>query len=235
LCHVISSTNFHGWKGRRTYHDDDAAGECFRAYDNAKQSYEDHSKFLSTQQRYSRLFALSRTDYKGWAKGLKHCGYATNPNYASQLIQIIEVYRLNLYDKATSYDRFMAHHSAEDRPGPDGTYHIIKYYNKNYYVIAKGGDTFKSLSKELGISVRKLAKYNERSRKDRLEAGDIIYLKKKRKKATKNYKDKFHVVKANESMYTISQKYGIRLKSLYDKNNLPPYYQINVGDKLLVY
>ena len=102
----------HGWKGRRTYHDDDAAGECFRAYDNAKQSYEDHSKFLSTQQRYSRLFALSRTDYKGWAKGLKHCGYATNPNYASQLIQIIEVYRLNLYDKATSYDRFMAHHSA---------------------------------------------------------------------------------------------------------------------------
>lgn len=129
----------------------------------------------------------------------------------------------------------MAHHSAEDRPGPDGTYHIIKYYNKNYYVIAKGGDTFKSLSKELGISVRKLAKYNERSRKDRLEAGDIIYLKKKRKKATKNYKDKFHVVKANESMYTISQKYGIRLKSLYDKNNLPPYYQINVGDKLLVY
>ena len=100
----------------------------------------------------------------------------------------------------------MAHHSAEDRPGPDGTYHIIKYYNKNYYVIAKGGDTFKSLSKELGISVRKLAKYNERSRKDRLEAGDIIYLKKKRKKATKNYKDKFHVVKANESMYTISQE-----------------------------
>ena len=225
----------HGWKGRRTYHDDDAAGECFRAYDNAKQSYDDHSKFLITQQRYSRLFALSRTDYKGWAKGLKQCGYATNPNYASQLIQIIEVYRLNLYDKATSYDRFMAHHSAEDRPGPDGTYHIIKYYNKNYYVIAKEGDTFKSLSKELGISVRKLAKYNERSRKDRLEAGDIIYLKKKRKKATKNYKDKFHVVKANESMYTISQKYGIRLKSLYDKNNLPPYYQINVGDKLLVY
>ena len=102
-------------------------------------------------------------------------------------------------------------------------------------MIAKDGDTFKSLSKELGISVRKLAKYNERSRKDRLEVGDIIYLKKKRKKATKNYKDKFHVVKANESMYTISQKYGIRLKSLYKKNHLSPDYQIKVGDTLRVY
>ena len=225
----------HGWNGRRTYHDDDEAGECFRAYDNAKQSYEDHSKFLSTQSRYARLFNLSRTDYKGWAKGLKQCGYATNPQYASKLIQIIEFYNLSKYDKATSYDRFMAHHAAEDRPGPDGNFHIIKAYNNNYYVIAKSGDTFKGLAKELGISARKLAKYNERSRKDILAQGDVVYLKKKRSKATKQYKNRLHVVKANESMYSIAQKYGIRLKSLYKKNGLTPEYQIQVGDRLIVY
>lgn len=225
----------HGWTGRRTFHDDDEAGECFRAYDNAKQSYEDHSRFLATQSRYARLFELSRSDYRGWARGLKQCGYATNPQYASKLIQIIELYSLNQFDKATSYDRFMAHHSSEDRPGPDGTLHTIKAYNRNYYVIAKAGDTFKSLSREVGISSRKLAKYNERSRNDELAVGDVVYLKKKQKKAEKRYKHVPHTVKTNESLYSIAQKYGIRLKSLYKKNRLPADYQIQVGDKLRVY
>lgn len=225
----------HGWTGRTSYHDDDARGECFRAYDNAKQSYEDHSRFLATQSRYARLFSLGRTDYKGWAHGLKACGYATNPQYASKLIQIIELYNLNQYDSAKSYDRFMAQHSSEEKPAADGNIHIIKAYNKNYYVIARAGDTFKSLSKELGISKRKLARYNERHYKNQLANGDVIYLKKKRSKATKEYKRVPHVVKANESMYTIAQRYGITLKSLYMKNHLSPDYQIQVGDTLRVY
>ena len=226
----------HGWTGRRTYHDDDARGECFRAYDNARQSYEDHSRFLATQSRYARLFSLHRTDYKGWARGLKACGYATNPQYSSKLIQIIELYGLNKYDRATSYDRFMAHHASEEKPGPDGIMHVIKAYNNNYYIISKTGDTFKALGKELGISGRKLAHFNERRYKDRLNTGDVVYLKKKRKKAEKAFKGKWHTVKNGESMYTISQKYGIRLKSLYKKNKLDPNeYSINVGDRLKVY
>lgn len=225
----------HGWTGRRVYHDDDAAGECFRAYDNAKQSYEDHSRFLATQSRYARLFSLARTDYRGWSHGLKQCGYATNPQYGTKLIQIIELYGLYTFDKADRYDRFMAKHASEDRPGPDGTMHVIKAYNENYYVMAKKGDTFKSLSKELGISSRRLAKYNERRHKDVLSAGDVVYLKKKRTKAEKTFKNVPHTVKAGESMYSIAQKYGIRLKSLYKKNKLTPDYEINVGDKLKVY
>lgn len=225
----------HGWTGRRTYHDDDARSECFRAYDNAKQSYEDHSRFLATQSRYARLFSLKRTDYRSWARGLKACGYATNPQYATKLIQIIELYNLNKFDHATSYDRFMAKHASEDKPAPDGTMHVIKAYNKNYYVIARKGDTFMELSRETGISARKLARYNERRRKDVLAQGDVVYLKKKRKKAEKNFKRKPHVVKSDESTYSIAQKYGIRLKSLYKMNHLAPDYQIQVGDKLRVY
>lgn len=225
----------HGWTGKRTYHDDDAAGECYRAYDNARQSYEDHSRFLATQSRYARLFSLKRTDYRGWARGLKQCGYATNPQYASKLTQIIELYGLNKYDRATTYDRFIAKHASEESPGPDGVRYVIKAYNDNYYVIAKKGETFKSLGKELGISGRKLAKYNERDKRETLDDGDVIYLKKKRNKAERNFKNRPHTVKAGESMYSIAQKYGIRLKSLYKKNRLSPDYNIRVGDKLRVY
>lgn len=225
----------HGWTGRRVFHDDDERGECFRAYDNPRQSFEDHSRFLATQSRYARLFNYARTDYKSWARGLKQCGYATNPQYASKLIQIIELYNLNLYDKAKKFDQFMVKHSTEDGVAPDGNFHVIKAYNKNYYVIARKGDSFQSLSKELCIGKRKLAKYNERSYKEELAAGDVIYLKKKRKKATKEYKNRPHIVQIGESMYLISQKYGIRLSSLYKKNHLSPDYQINVGDKLRVY
>ena len=225
----------HGWTGRRVFHDDDERGECFRAYDNPRQSFEDHSRFLATQSRYARLFNYSRTDYKSWARGLKQCGYATNPQYASKLIQIIELYNLNLYDKAKKFDQFMVKHSTEDGVAPDGNFHVIKAYNQNYYVIARKGDSFQSLSKELCIGKRKLAKYNERSYKEELAAGDVIYLKKKRKKATKEYKNRPHIVQNGESMYLISQKYGIRLSSLYKKNHLSPDYQIKVGDKLRVY
>lgn len=225
----------HGWTGRRVFHDDDERGECFRAYDNPRQSFEDHSRFLATQSRYARLFNYARTDYKSWARGLKQCGYATNPQYASKLIQIIELYNLNQYDKAKKFDQFMVKHSTEDGVAPDGNFHVIKAYNKNYYVIARNGDSFQSLSKELCIGNRKLAKYNERSYKEELAAGDVIYLKKKRKKATKEYKNRPHIVQNGESMYLISQKYGIRLSSLYKKNHLSPDYQIKVGDKLRVY
>lgn len=225
----------HGWSGRRTFHDDDERNECFRAYENARQSYEDHSRFLSTQSRYARLFSYSRTDYKSWARGLKQCGYATNPQYATKLIQIIELYNLNKLDKASSYDRFMVKHSAEDLERIDGNVHIIKSYNKNYYVIARKGDTFKSLSNELGIGKRKLARYNERDYKDTLAEGDVVYLKKKRKKAAKEYKHVPHIVKNGDSMYSIAQRYGIRLSSLYKKNHLDADYQIKVGDKLRVY
>ena len=226
----------HGWTGRSVYHDDDARNECFRAYDNVLQSYEDHSKFLRYNVRYNSLFTLQRTDYRGWAQGLKACGYATNPRYADKLIELIELYKLYELDKATSYDKFMAKRGGYDKPVSRGmSLHPIKIYNKNYYIIARAGDTFKGIGEEIDISYRKIAKYNERDKNDVLHAGEIIYLKKKQKKADKAYKNRPHVVKAGESMYSIAQRYGIRLKSLYKKNHLSPDYQARVGDTLRVY
>ena len=90
------------WTGEKYLHDDDEPNECFRKYKDANESYRDHSLFLTTRSRYSALFSLSLTDYKGWAKGLKQAGYATNPDYANMLIRMIETNRLYLYDDTTS-------------------------------------------------------------------------------------------------------------------------------------
>ncbi|MBR5656438.1 MAG: glucosaminidase domain-containing protein [Prevotella sp.] len=225
----------HDWTGAKVYHDDDATGECFRAYKTAIESYEDHSKFLSNSKRYSKLFQLSRTDYKGWAHGLKECGYATNPRYAYSLIDLIELYKLNEYDRATSYDKFMAQHTGKASKQTTTDLHPIKIYNKNYYLYARKGDTYRSIAKEIGIKAKKLAKYNERDVNDVLEPGEIVYLKKKQKKADRKYMDPIHVVKAGESMYSISQLYGMQLKYLYKLNHLSPDYQIKIGARLKVY
>ena len=236
----------HGWTGRTIYHDDDARGECFRAYKNALESYEDHCKFLRERPRYRSLFDLDRTDYRGWAYGLKRAGYATNPSYAQMLINIIELYKLYEFDKAKHYDRFMVKHSGEEPPilTPDNGLpaytpivgpHPIHKYNENYYIIVRQGDTFKSLSKELDISAHKLARYNERNKKDKLIPGEFIWLKKKRKKAPKNFKNRPYYVRKSESMYDIAQKYGIRLKSLIKKNKTIAERGLRIGDEVQLY
>jgi len=87
------------WKGEKIYYDDDIDDECFRKYDDYKDSYRDHSLFLANSERYSSLFKLPIKNYKSWAKGLKRAGYATNPKYAALLIDIIKRYNLNDLDK----------------------------------------------------------------------------------------------------------------------------------------
>lgn len=226
----------HGWDGPSMRKNDDAPDECFRVYDNPRESFEDHSAFLK-RDRYKKLFSYNIKDYKSWAKGLKECGYATNPVYAQTLINIIETYKLYEYDNAKSYDHFILNHSIASKnvkvEGQDP--HKLYSYNKNYYVIARRGDTFYSLAAELGIKASKLAKYNEREKNEELAAGDIVYLKKKQKSVTKQFKNTFHTVKTGESMYSIAQMYGIRLKSLYSKNRLNSDFSPRVGDKLLLY
>ena len=159
---------------------------------------------------------------------MKVCGYATSPTYATKLIEIIELYRLYQYDTAKDFDKFQA------QQVKSGDNRQIYAFNKNYYLKARRGDTFRSLAKEVDISYRKLARYNERDKNDVLEEGEIIWLKKKQNKAPKNYKGRLHYVKNGESMYSISQLYGIKLKKLYKLNDLPPTYQIRVGDALRV-
>ena len=94
------------WKGQKYLHKDDDYDQdgnlmksCFRAYDRVLDSYVDHSNFLYHSSNYTGLFLLPRDDYQSWAKGLQKYGYATDPNYASKLIRIIESEGLAQYDR----------------------------------------------------------------------------------------------------------------------------------------
>ncbi|MBQ5353444.1 MAG: glucosaminidase domain-containing protein, partial [Alistipes sp.] len=101
----LSSNNHFGikckknWTGRKVYHDDDAKGECFRAYPSVEESYQDHAEFLDSSPRYDSLFSYPSNDYRSWARGLKAAGYATAPDYAERLVAIIEKYNLHLLDQ----------------------------------------------------------------------------------------------------------------------------------------
>ena len=147
-----------GWKGAKVYHDDDEKGECFRKYKYVESSYEDHSQFLSGRRRYASLFALRKTDYKGWSKGLKKAGYATDKNYPKKLIKIIETYELYEFDKIREKDlkRVKKETSKTERKPKIKT----KKRAKKYYEVKKG-DTLYSIARKYETSVTKLKKVND--------------------------------------------------------------------------
>ncbi len=219
------------WRGRRVYHDDDARGECFRAYNHPRDSYQDHSTFLRQGSRYAFLFHLKITDYRGWARGLKKAGYATDPSYANRLITIIEDYELYKYDSEGLGKRAARQWEKEIKKKPWLLNpHKIYLANGIAYIVARSGDDFRVIGKEMEISWKKLVKYNDLHRDYTLEDGDIIYLKEKNKKASKKYP--YHIVRDGDSMHGISQRYGIRLKNLYKMNKKDGDYVPEVGDRL---
>ena len=156
------------WQGDTIHSFDNGRWCIFRRYKDAAKSYEDHSKFLCDNSRYSFLFKLERTDYKGWAKGLKDAYYAEDREYDKKLIGIIERYGLYRYDTQTACTKSWEKES--------GTPKEILKANGMLYVIADSGDTFKSLSKELGLSKRKIRKYNDLNGDYTFMSGDIVYL-----------------------------------------------------------
>ena len=171
-----------GLEGPYVLQDDDERNEKFRKYRSVEESYEDHSRFLQ-QARYSSLFDLSPKDYKGWARGLKRCGYATNPRYASLLIDLIERYDLDQYDKYKSSKLHFDYSSIDRQLNSESLpSHLVYRNNENYYIIARAGDTFDLLAEETGVSARDIRKFNELPKGYRIQAGDVLYLERKRKK-----------------------------------------------------
>ena len=223
------------WRGKTVRHDDDRKGEQFRAYKNVKDSYEDHSQFL-LKERYQRLFRLSILDYKGWARGLKACGYATDPRYADKLIQIIETYRLDDLDEDPKggwkprKDLLIEPEYEDIR----GTYHRLLTCNGVMCVKAQEGDTWQSLAAEMGLTLKQILKINEAEESLPIHPGDYVYLEKKATKGPKEMKGQWHKVAPGESMHSVAQRYGLRVANLYKINYKDADYQPSAGDLLRV-
>ncbi len=149
-----------GWEGDSVYHDDDERGECFRKYNDPKYSYRDHSLFLTQRSRYQDLFKLRKDDYKGWAKGLRKAGYATDPKYPDKLIGIIERYNLEKYDEEVLGKKVSSINPDDSKIG---TYSV------------QAGDTLYSISKRFNLTVETLKGYNGLKNND-LSIGQVLYL-----------------------------------------------------------
>lgn len=211
----------HDWTGATIHKDDDAKNECFRKYNDAKESYRDHSLFLTSRSRYAELFTLDKTDYAAWAKGLKKAGYATNPKYDKLLIDLIEKHQLTQYDEKGLLIEpapvnikidpdFIADH-VEKRT-------VLVNANRTKYIVAKEGDTYYRIASEFGLTIRQLHRYNDFPKsKTTLSTGDFIYLMPKANKSKATAKVK---VDQEKSLWIVSQEYGIKLKSLMDRNNI---------------
>ena len=146
-----------GWKGAKVYHDDDEKGECFRKYKYVQSSYKDHSEFLSGRRRYASLFKLRKSDYKGWAKGLKKAGYATDKKYPKKIIKIIETYNLYEFDKFREKD--LKKLKKETNKKQTKTAINSKKSTQEFYKVKKG-DTLYSIARKFNTTVAIIKKVN---------------------------------------------------------------------------
>jgi LysM repeat protein len=213
-----------GWRGKKVYFDDDHRNECFRSYTTVEESYIDHTNFLMNNPRYADLFRLDHTDYKGWAKGLKKAGYATAHDYDKRLIRIIEENKLHRLDLRMTLNEMSAFEQKSMGKNMSSTLSINAYNSHEVIemngvkaVVAKKGDTFEMIAQELGLNDWELYKYNDRSAGYRPVPNEVIYIKPKKNKSKTTA---IHRVEEGESMHFISQRYGIKLKALYRKNNM---------------
>lgn len=210
------------WNGKKIFIDDDKKNECFRSYKNVSESYEDHSLFLTKYSRYSFLFELKITDYKGWAKGLKKAGYATNPKYPDLLIKIIEENELYIFDKKSKIKVKL------ETTKPSNT-KIMIHENNIKYIVSQEDESLLDIAKKLDMGLWQLYKYNDISKSNEIHKKDqVVFLQPKRNKS----KTKFHTIENGETLWEISQLYGIKLKKLKSKNKLLLIEKLKSGDKI---
>ena len=242
------------WTGERVYHDDDAKGECFRAYPTVEASYEDHAEFLDRQPRYDSLFSYSATDYRSWARGLKAAGYATAPDYALRLVRIIENNRLYLFDReggerlyAEGENSFAAQSSvgepalAAGGVDPDD-YRVTINAHNGYnvyrtngvcYVLAKECDSFENIGRQFRLSARNLRKFNDVASDAQPLTGEVIYIEKKKNGWEGNAR--LHTAVEGETLYSVAQSYAVRIKSLRKINRLKSTeVQFAAGDQIKI-
>ena len=236
------------WTSAAVTHDDDAIGECFRSYKDAEASYRDHSNYLRGNDRYGFLFTLNPTDYKGWARGLRKAGYATNPKYPEILIKNIEQYNLQQYSLEAGSDvpkiatpeenRAVAADEAttqNTQPTSNSNVEVaanlhsaLQLINGHKCYVAKKGTSLLAIATAYEIDLSKLLEYNDLETDGILSADQLIFLQRKSKTGEKDY----YLVQHQETLYDIAQKNGIQLKYLLAYNQLSDKATVQSGSKL---
>lgn len=245
-----------GWTGKiYLAWDDETEKSHFRCYDSADESFKDHSEFLKNNSRYRDLFDKSVYDYRGWANGLQRAGYATATNYAKALIGYIDAYQLYEVNggvklragKTITIVRTITKEEllemkdlqlddseiSEEQESVTNT--IQKYVveiNDIRCTILYPGETLSSIAMKYDISKAKLLDFNETTSEEDLKEGDIIFLDKKKNKY-QGAQD-YYRVKDGDTLYGISQQFGIKIASLTKMNHKNLFSDLSVGEKLIL-
>jgi LysM repeat protein len=252
---VKKSNNHFGIKCKSTWtaetisHDDDAPGECFRAYKDADDSYRDHSNFLRGSDRYAFLFKLDPRDYKAWAYGLRKAGYATNPNYPAILIKNIEENNLEQYtlqgvNDIPVFDKSKYADDPEDREIDTvlrSTGQVLSLegelrdptkltINGSRALLVPKGTSLLAVASQNDINLSRLLEINDLDKDGLLDKDQYIFLEKKQALGDRDY----YILEQNETLYDAAQKNGILLQSLYDFNKISPADNVYPGTKLLL-
>lgn len=223
------------WTGETYTMDDDAKDECFRKYPTVYESYLDHANFIKGRPRYAPLFQLSPTDYKGWARGLKEAGYATNPKYAELLINTIDELKLHQYDLVTKSEyealngKPKESNAVVDRE-PVNRPPLIEEVNGLKATYVQPGESIFQLAERVKIEAWKLVAYNELSKDYHFKPGDRMFLERKHKKAATDV----YEVKVDDNLHDIAQQFGVRLESLRYRNRLEEGEEPAEGEVLLL-
>ncbi|HLS37401.1 MAG TPA: glucosaminidase domain-containing protein [Sphingobacterium bovisgrunnientis] len=171
------------WTGKSITKSDDNPNDCFRVYDNPEQSFKDHSQFL-LRKRYEKLFSLDKNDYRGWARGLKDAGYATNPRYPELLIDLIERYELYKYDSAESRSEKIVREvkietTIEKKEETGEVVQAEKIKSPVQMIIheVKSGNTLYSISKQYNVTVDQIKQLNNLP-SENLSIGQLLVISK---------------------------------------------------------
>lgn len=229
------------WTAQTVSHDDDAPGECFRAYKTAEDSYRDHSNFLRGSDRYAFLFKLDPRDYKAWAYGLYKAGYATNPHYPDILIKNIEdnnlqQYTLQAADEVPVYDASNYTSdpeqkiTAQNNTDSDFSEPMKLTINGSKALLVPKGTSLLAIATQNNINLNRLLEMNDLQKDGLLEKDQYIFLEKKQKQGDRDY----YIVQQDETLYDVAQKNGIVLQNLYDYNNISSSDNIYPGTKILL-
>ncbi len=228
------------WRGKKYHMEDDDFDDfgkkiksCFRVYKNPVSSFIAHSEFLRDPRkayRYGPLFELDPYDYQAWAFGLKKSGYATAPRYPQMLIKLIEDYDLTQYDRM---DDVVYDEDKDNQPtNNDKIFGRVGKINDLKVFIANGEESVYQVAFQNNVKIKRIVKYNAAvmDGDNKLPAGYKLYLQPKRN----NWRGKaaFHYVKKGETLFDISQKYGVKLKKLKRKNRIPDNAQPLIGERI---
>ena len=203
------------WTGDTFIQDDDKKDECFRSYISAKESYNDHSLFLK-KKRYAGLFELRLKDYKGWAKGLKSAGYATNPKYAHLLINLIERYHLYQYDRMTSAD--VASIKKAKRNNKIVPYTKQKNTSERHQPVAKKTPPPKEVKKPNYSGDVSVLKIGEKGHEVEMNENRVRYI----------------VVKEGDTFYRIAKEFEMAIGQLYKYNEFKNKDVLEIGDRIYI-